>query len=120
MILASCPCCGVFTDSFNRGLCAFSRLHFLGRHSLDKSAIHERVCSIFTGGENVQFIWPRIFKQGRHVVGKVSVQVFGWAMPSQCRVFRDGCRVLGGEFEVVFMLVGPVVKSSAPRPTIVP
>ena len=30
---------------------------------------------------------------------RYSVQEFGWGMPSQCSVFRKGCRVLGGEFD---------------------
>jgi hypothetical protein len=34
-----------------------------------------------------------------NVVAEVSVQEFGWGMPSQCSVFRQGCRVRGGEFD---------------------
>jgi len=39
-------------------------------------------------------------EQRKHVVAEVSVPGFGWGSPSQGSVFRQCCRVLGGEFDV--------------------
>ena len=40
-----------------------------------------------------------ILKQGHHIVGEIFIQESAWGTPSQCGVFREGCRILGGEFD---------------------